>query len=226
MSLRLAAGGDGVELLVTCGPDINNRLREEMNNRLDTADRYARVKYYTRPLATCHMNTESLFNSTDPRRIHGTTGKSIRTSRRSVIAPVIELHPDESDRLEFKLFEATNQLHNCHTNCVPRPALLLQDGLEGGASDRTYARGLGAVVRGGEEADNIQMRAAKVPDDALNVLQRHRFCSQALNEIDHRLQTNRLPCSEITQQSLDPKSIVDIFFTRTDLVPETTDAQR
>ena len=89
-----------MQAMVTYGPDLNVSLPPELNERLDFADLHAKVNYYAPALTA--LSLASPFYLGRLWKIRGRVGKSIRTYRRSVIAPAIELHPQEAGRLEYK----------------------------------------------------------------------------------------------------------------------------
>ncbi len=205
-----------MEVMVTYGPDINISLSPELNSQLDTADLHAKVNYYSPALAA--LTLASPLYRGDLWRIRGQVGKSIRTYRRSVIAPAIELHPEENGRLEFKLFEATNRLDDYYGFFLLWLALLLDDGLEGRASEQSRIYDLGAVARFGLEADSVRPRAAEILRRAPDVVERHGFHAKPLEGFERRVETNRLPCDDIVDQFEQTRSVVDVLRTRTGLV--------
>jgi len=208
-----------MEVMVTYGPDINISLPPELNEQLDTADLHAKVNYYSPALAA--LTLASPLYRGGLWRIRGEIGKSIRTYRRSVIAPAIELHPEENGRLEFKLFEATNRLDDYYGFFLLWLAVLLDDGMEGRASEQSRIYDLGAVARFGLVADAVRPRAAEILFRAPGVVERHGFNPKALHEFARRLETNRLPCDDIVDQFQETKSVVDVLRSRTGLVAAT-----
>ena len=157
-----------MQAMVTYGPDINVSLPTELNVRLDFADLHRKVNYYAPALTA--LSLASPFYQDRLWKIRGRVGKSIRTYRRSVIAPAIELHPEEAGRLEYKTFETTNRLEDFHAFFLLWLELLLDDGLHGRASDQTRIYDLGAVARDGLDAETVRERAAEVLDRAPGVL--------------------------------------------------------
>ena len=80
--------------MTTYGPDMNVSLPPELNERVEFADLHAKVNYYAPALTA--LSLASPFYLGRLWEIRGRVGKSIRTYRRSVIAPAIELHPHEA----------------------------------------------------------------------------------------------------------------------------------
>lgn len=205
-----------MEVMVTYGPDINVSLPQDLNDRLDVKDLHAKVNYYGPALAA--LSLASPLYQGGLWKIRGAVGKSIRTYRRSVIAPAIELHPEENGRMEFKLFEATNRLEDYYAFFLLWLTLLLDDQLQGRARDQTRIYDLGAVARFGLEADQVRQRAEEVLSRAPLTLERFGFDASPLTIMEQRLKTNRVPADDIIEQFQTGKSLEDILRTRTGLI--------
>src|SRR5215211_7324666 len=146
-----------MQAMLTYGPDVNVSLPPHLNDRLDPADLRAKVNFYA-PALTALTLASPLYRG-GLWEIRGQVGKSIRTYRRSVIAPAIELHPEEAGRLEYKTFENTCRLGDFHAYFLLWLEILLDDGLKGRASDPSRIYDLGAVARHGLEAETVRERA-------------------------------------------------------------------
>ena len=184
-----------MEVMVTYGPDINVSLPPKLGQRLDTADLHAKVNYYA-PALTALSLASPLYRG-GLWHIRGRVGKSIRTYRRSVIAPAIELHPEEAGRMEFKTFEMSWRVEDFHNYFLLWLALLLDDGLRGRATHQSRVYDLGAVARHGLEAETVRDRAGEVLDRAPGVLASWGFDPRPLESFRQRLATGRLPADEI-----------------------------
>jgi carboxylate-amine ligase len=184
-----------MQAMVTYGPDINVSLPPDLNERLDFADLHAKVNYYAPALTA--LSLASPFYLDRLWMIRGRVGKSIRTYRRSVIAPAIELHPHEAGRLEYKTFEASNRLEDFQAYFLLWLELLLDDGLRGRASDQTRIYDLGAVARDGLAAETVHERAAEVLDRAPDILAARGFDPGPLESFRLRLGTGRLPADDL-----------------------------
>jgi carboxylate-amine ligase len=181
--------------MTTYGPDVNVSLPAPLNDRLDPADLHAKVNHYAPALTA--LTLASPFVRGGLWEIRGRVGKSIRTHRRSVTAPAIELHPEEAGRLEYKTFEATGSLGDFHAYFLLWLELLLDDGLRGRASEPTRIYDLGAVARDGLAAETVAGRAAEVLDRAPGVLAAHGFDPRPLEPFRRRLETGRLPADDL-----------------------------
>lgn len=186
-----------MEVMVTYGPDINVSLPPDANRRLDLSDLHAKVNYYA-PALTALSLASPLYRG-GLWHIRGRIGKSIRTYRRSVIAPAIEVHPDEGMRLEFKTFEMSWRLEDFYNYFLLWLALLLDEGLRGRASNQSRVYDLGAVARDGLETETVPERAGEVLDRAPKVLESEGFNPGPLESFRQRLATGRLPADEIIE---------------------------
>jgi carboxylate-amine ligase len=183
--------------MTTYGPDVNVSLPAPLNDRLDPADLHAKVNYYAPALTA--LTLASPFARGGLWEIRGRVGKSFRTHRRSVIAPAIELHPQEAGRLEYKTFEATGSAADLHAYFLLWLELLLDDGLRGRAFEETRIYDLGAVARDGLGAETVADRAAEVLARAPEALSAHGFDPRPLEPFRRRLETGRLPADDLIE---------------------------
>ncbi|MDA1013776.1 MAG: glutamate-cysteine ligase family protein [Planctomycetota bacterium] len=205
-----------MEVMTTCGPDINVSLPRELNDRIDVTDLHRKMNYYSPALAA--LSLASPLYRGKLWKIRGAVGKSIRTYRRSVIAPAIEFHPQENGRMEFKLFEATNRLDDYHAFFLLWLTLLVDDGLTGRARDQTRIYDLGAVARFGLEAETVRERAGEVLARAPVALNRFGFDPGPLRIMNHRLETGRLPADDIIDRFRESGSLANVLQSRTGLI--------
>lgn len=209
-----------MEVMVTYGPDINVSLPTDLQARLDIQDLFAKVNYYAPALTA--LTLASPFCEGKLWMIRGRVGKSIRTYRRSVIAPALEVHMEERGRLEFKPFEATNRLDDLHAYFLLWLTLLLDDGLKGRASNQSRIYDLGQVAQFGLEAATVRSRANEVLLLAPRVLSRHGFATEALQPFKNRLETGRLPADELIELYRQDLSIPAVLRHLSVLVPRST----
>src|SRR5262249_14968143 len=156
-------------------------------DRLDTSDLHAKVNHYSPALTA--LTLASPFFRGELWRIRGRVGPSVRTYRRSVLAPAIQLHPEERRRLEYKTFEMTTSVSAFNAYFLLWLTLLLDDGLKGRASHQTRIYDLGAVARDGLSAETVAERAAEVLERAPAVLSKWGFDPEPLKRFRERLRT-------------------------------------
>jgi carboxylate-amine ligase len=184
-----------MQAMRTYGPDVNVSLPAHLNARLDSQDLHAKVNYYAPALTA--LSLASPFLRGDLWRIRGRLGKSIRTYRRSVVAPAIELHPQEAGRLEYKTFEMTPRLDDFYAYFLLWLELLLDEGLKGRASDQSRIYDLGAVARDGLTVETVSERASEVLERSPAVLTKWGFDPGPLEPFNRRLVTGRLPADDL-----------------------------
>jgi carboxylate-amine ligase len=184
-----------MEVMTTYGPDINVSLPPEMSAKLDTLDLVAKINYYGPALTA--LTVSSPFLNGDLWQIRGATGKSFRTYRRSVIAPPIEIHPDEGYRLEFKVFEMSPRNEDYRNYFLLFLSLLLDQGLKGRASAHTRIYDLGQVARYGLEAPEVFERADELLSRAPIILSDWGFDPTSLTSMNDRLLSRRTPADDL-----------------------------
>lgn len=211
-----------MEVMVTYGPDVNVSLPLALRSRLDIPDLFAKVNYYAPALTA--LTLASPFYRGQLWNIRGQVGKSVRTYRRSVIAPALEVHLEENGRLEFKPLEMTDSLTDFHGYFLFWLTLLLDESLKGRASNQTRIYDLGAVARFGLEADDVRRRADEVLSHAPSVLEQFGFRCEPLEEFRTRLQTGRLPADDLIDLFRSEQSISAVLRSRSTL-KEATDSR-
>lgn len=198
-----------MEVMTTYGPDINVSLPPTMSAKLDTADLEAKINYYGPALTA--LSACSPFLNGELWKIRGQTGKSFRTYRRSVIAPPIEIHPDEGMRLEFKVFEMSPRLEDFENYFLLFLTLLLDEGLKGRASTHTRIYDLGLVARYGLEAPEVYERAAELLERAPGVLKEWGFNPDSLTAMRVRLEKRRCPADDLIEKFNQHQSMIEVM---------------
>ena len=193
--------------MATYGPDINVSLPSGMFERLDLTDLHGKVNYYAPALTA--LTLASPFCAGELWTIRRRIGKSLRTYRRSIVAPAIEVHPHENGRLEFKPFEMTNSLEDFRNYFLLWLTLLLDRELHGRASNETRVYDLGRVARLGLKAEAVADRVAAVLERAAGCLPEHGFSPEPLASFWQRLERNRVPADDM----------IDLFQERQSLLP-------
>jgi hypothetical protein len=181
--------------MTTYGPDINISLPRPMFERLNLADLHQKVNYYAPALTA--LTLASPFRGGELWEIRGNVGKSLRTHRRSVVAPAIEVHPEENGRLEFKPLEMTNSLADFRNYLLLWLTLLLDEDLNGRATDETRIYDLGNVARWGLYAEMVGERAAAVLDRAHVCLPQFGIATDSIASFAWRLEHKRVPADDL-----------------------------
>jgi lambda repressor-like predicted transcriptional regulator len=186
-----------MEVMTTYGPDINVAVPTEVQKDLDVADLEAKIDHYGPSLAA--LSVASPFVNGDLWRIRGAVGRSFRMYKRSVIAPPIEIHPDEDWRLEFKVFDMPNSTLDFRCQFLGFLALLATPELKGRASKQSRIYDLGQVARFGLQAETVQERLGEIFKYAPRRLEEWGFDARPLNHFAERLASGRTPADEMIE---------------------------
>ncbi len=186
-----------MEVMTTYGPDINVSFPKPITDKLfsDIDDLNAKVNYYAPAMAA--LSLASPFFQGRPWQIKGSTGKSYRTFKRSVVAPAIELHPDENFRIEFKVFEMSRSSADFKNYFLLVLALFLDESLKGRASSQERIYDSGQVARFGLLAEGMKERMVELFTKAPNVLKKHGFDPSSLKKLENRIEHNSSPADEM-----------------------------
>jgi hypothetical protein len=186
-----------MEVMTTYGPDINVSFPKEISDRLfgDLDDLNAKVNYYAPAMAA--VSLASPFLNGSPWSLKGKTGKSYRTFKRSIVAPAIELHPDENFRIEFKVFEMTKKSSDFEEYFLLVLALFLDEKLTGRSSSQERIYDSGNVARFGLDAEGMRERLVELYQGAPEVLKAHGFDPRPLERLALRIEKNLSPADEM-----------------------------
>jgi hypothetical protein len=207
-----------MQAMTTYGPDINLSVPQEVARNLDLQDLERKVNAYSPAMAA--FSLASPFLGGKPWMVHGQVGKSVRTWRRSVVAPPIELHPDEDGRLEFKVFEMTPLQSDYQNYFLLFLALVLDESLKERADRSEWVYTSGLVARAGLECPEIQHRASAILESAHQVLPRWGFDVSSLATFEARFDSKRTPADELLDRWRAGETLPDILKTRTGLVSD------
>lgn len=179
-----------MEVMTTYGPDVNVSFPKDITDRLfsDLDDLNAKVNYYAPALAA--ISLASPFFKGAPWEIKGQRGKSYRTFKRSIVAPAIELHPDENFRIEFKVFEMTSKSREFRNYFLLVLALFLDENLKGRSTQQERIYDLGAVARFGIHAEGMKNRLDEILVRAPEVLAKHGFDPSPLRSLNLSMTTS------------------------------------
>lgn len=193
-----------MEVMTTYGPDINVGIPEEMMRNLDLADFTAKINYYAGAMTV--FSVASPFQNGKLWEIRGQVGKSLRTYRRSVVAPPIEVHPNENNRLEFKVFDMTPRIQDYKNFFLLFLTLLLDSKLQGRASNASRIYDQGGVALHGWDVPHVADRAQELLHSAQSTLPQWGFDPSSLREFEERLRLKRTPADDLITLYLDSGS--------------------
>lgn len=191
----------------TYGSDFNISVPDRLAAQFDLVALDARVNYYMPALIALSLSspifkgqlwladTIKEGRSMPGRRI----GKSIRTFRRSEFAPAFYVHEKPSLRFEFKGFEMSRDTTDYHGYFLLCLALLLDETLEGKATDKERIASLRDISVTGLQSATVRARAAIVIDRAAAIGESLGLDISSLDSLWRRLETRRLPAEDIIQ---------------------------
>ncbi len=207
-----------MEVMTTYGPDINVGIPEEMMKSLDLKDFLAKINYYAAAMTV--FSLAAPFHNGKLWEIRGITGKSLRTYRRSIIAPPIEVHPNENNRLEFKVFDMSTKVQDYENFFLLFLTLLLDTKLLGRASDASRIYDQGAVAVHGWSAPSIRERSIELLEAADRTLPKYGFSPDSLQSFEERVRLLQTPADELIQLYNDTNSNLSaVLQTLSGLVP-------
>lgn len=200
-----------MEVMTTYGPDINVSFPKEISDRLfaNTEDLNLKVNYYAPAMAA--LSVASPFCNGKPWMIKNRPGKSFRTYRRSIIAPAIELHQNEDNRIEFKVFEMTNKSQNFYNNFLLVLALFLDENLKGRATNQERIYDSGNVARFGLEAEDVQERLHELLEAAPSILTSYGFKADSLKSVSAQLKSKLTPADHLLKLYAKNSSLTDVL---------------
>jgi hypothetical protein len=181
--------------MLTYGPDVNIGLPKELAARIDVNDLSEKVNYYIPALTA--LTLASPLRQRDLWRVRGRVGKSVRTYHRSVIAPAIEIHPDQDMRLELKPFEMTSLITDYNNYFLLWLALILDGGLKGRASDQTRIYDMGRIACDGLKVETVRERAREVLTRIPEAPEPWGFDCRSIDSFRQRLETDHVPADDI-----------------------------
>jgi carboxylate-amine ligase len=180
-----------MEAMTTYGPDVNVSLPSDLSAKIDLEDLDAKINAYAPAMAA--LSVASPFLGGDLWKIRGAPGQSVRSYRRSVVAPAVEIHPEEDGRLEFKVFEMSPRLDDYRAFFLLFLELLLDEGLADRSSAASRIFDMGPVARFGIGAEEVRARAAALLERAPVTLRRWGFDPAPLSEFERRWDLRRAP---------------------------------
>jgi hypothetical protein len=200
-----------MEVMTTYGPDINISLPQEYSAYVFSHQKYfeRRINYYAPMLAA--LSLSSPFKEGELWQVHGRLGLSYRTYKRSLKAPPLEWHADESERIEFKVFEMTPDVADFEAYFLLTLVLFLDEKLAGEASDQERIYDLGACARFGLQAEGLYARFEEFISRSFVTLREWGFSSAPLEAFIHRRETQGLLAEQMQRQFLSGMPLSEIM---------------
>lgn len=196
----------------TYGPDFNISVPSELSNRLDLDILSGKINYYM-PAAIALSFFSPLFQGSlwRPAEAPSRIGKSIRTYRRSDYAPIYYIHEKPSLRFEFKGFEMSRDPGDYHAYILICLGILLDQVFENRlqllATDEQRIADLKELAIFGLEQTSTRERATLLLDVARLTAEKLGFSSSPLANLQHRIDTRRVPADRIIDTFMETQSI-------------------
>ncbi len=198
-----------MEVMTTYGPDINVSVPHKYLDQFNEEDFLRKVDFYAPSLAA--LSAGSPFYKNGPCSYHGHDLLSLRTHKRSVIAPPIELHGDEENRFEFKVFEMSPYLEDFHSFYLLFLTLILDNSLTGRSDKATRIYELGEASKFGLGSKKLRERLETLLDRVPMTLSQLPFNLKPLTKIRQRIETKTTLSDELLKSVDEGKSMKEIF---------------
>lgn len=180
-----------MEVMTTYGPDINVGLPTKYAALLSSSDFQEKINYYSPALTA--LSLASPFREGALWKVKNEQGLSLRTYRRSVIAPPNENHPHENDRIEYKVFDMATGQNDYKCFFLLFLTLVLSEDLKGRSSAATRIYDMGEVAVEGLNSAIVKQRLNEIFTMAEKVLPLIGYQITDLNLMIQRFKTGSTP---------------------------------
>lgn len=183
------------QVMTTYGPDINVSIPSTLLENFDREDFDQKVNYYA-PAFTA-LSVGSPFYKGGLWEVDGQIGKSYRTHKRSIVAPPIEYHGGENNRMEFKVFEMSPYLKDIEGQFLLFLALLLDRNLLGRADNATRIYQMGDVAKFGLDSKGITHKLNEIFNSSAPILSEYGFELSSFYWLENRFKTKNTLADEL-----------------------------
>jgi carboxylate-amine ligase len=191
--------------MTTYGPDMNISVPESLTDDIDHETLGQKINYYIPSVVALSFNSPLVNGSLW--QVNGETGKSFRTFKRSLWAPLYYIHTEPALRFEFKGFEMAQDMNDYKAFFLCGLSMLLDSSLTGRDSDEYRLKRLQNLAIHGLNSSDEQERAAAVLASAEKLAYLFDFDSSSLRALWQRLETNTCPADKIIETFNSTKSI-------------------
>ena len=201
-----------MEVMTTYGPDINISAPQGVTEKLfsNCSDFEQKLNYYA-PALTALSLSSPFYKGGLKKDLHGVPWKSVRTFRRSTIAPLIEWHANESNRLEFKFFEMTNSLSELKGYFLMCLGLMLSEELQGRALRQDGIYLMGEVSKVGLESRDVQYILSDFFPKAKKALMAYHFNPDGLDIFEQKMRLKQTRADHMLEQYQRGESVATIL---------------
>lgn len=182
--------------MTTYGPDVSISLPRNLENQVELDSLHEKVNYYMPSVIALTFCSPLLKGKLW--QVGGKLGKSVRTFRRSVWAPLLYVHSGDSSRFEFKGFEMPLDIDDYKVFFLCALSLLLDDALDGRASDEDRIQRLRRLALYGVRHNKIELeRAEQLLTSAQRMAAIFDANASCFNEFWNRWETGNSPADRI-----------------------------
>jgi hypothetical protein len=181
----------------TYGPDVNISVPREYELRIKSETLHNRLNYYAPSVVALSLNSPlyrgKLFE------VNGAVGKSARTYRRSIWAPLYYIHEEPQLRFEFKGLEMATRAEDYKAYFLCALALLFDENLKTEATDQARIYDLGRIAVEGLEPDFVRERAQAVLSAAERIAEEMEIDRSCLEEMHRRVESREVPADTVIE---------------------------
>jgi hypothetical protein len=183
--------------MTTYGPDINISLPHSMLDEIDRESLGQKINYYLPSVVALSFNSPLVGGALW--KAQGSTGRSFRTFKRSLWAPLYYVHTEPSLRFEFKGFEMASDINDYAAFFLCGLSMLLDNTLTGRESDDIRIKRLQNLAMHGIESSDDRERAAAILESAEKIACWFDFDGKSLKALWDRLASDRCPSDRIIE---------------------------
>lgn len=206
-----------MEVMTTYGPDINVGIPEEIVKEISVEDLQEKINYYSPALSA--LSVASPFCNGEPwQYAEGKFGKSYRMHKRSYIAPPIEIHFDENNRFEFKIFDMPNSRIEIEAQILTFLLMIFNSDLKGRAVHQSRIYELGDVAKKGLQAEGVMGKLDEFFANAETILKEWNFDASSLEVFRKRMQTGMTPADDMLALYSKSKSLTEVLKSRSQFI--------
>ncbi len=197
--------------MTTYGPDMNISVPESMRDDIDRESLGQKINYYLPSVVALSFNSPLVNGSLW--QVDGKNGKSFRTFKRSLWAPLYYIHTEPSLRFEFKGFEMAGDMRDYQAYFLCGLSMLLDNSLTGRESDEVRLKRLQNLAIHGLQSSDDKERAGAVIESAEKIAYWFDIDASSLRILRTRLENGSCPSDRIIQTFLETNSIEETLKT-------------
>lgn len=201
--------------MTTYGPDMNISVPDAMHDDIDHESLGQKINYYLPSVVALSFNSPLVNGALW--QVGDKTGKSFRTFKRSLWAPLYYIHTEPSLRFEFKGFEMANDVNDYQAYFLCGLSMLLDNTLTARESDEARLKRLQNLAIHGLQSEEDKERCAAVLGSAEKIAYWFDFDASSLKTLWHRLENSYCPSDHVIEAFEKTKSVEETM--KTLLVP-------